>query len=283
MSENQPKPSNEPECHSVSSEERNRPKTRLNSPISWVGGKRLLRRQVLSRIPEHECYVEPFAGAAWVLFAKDPAISKVEVINDCNAALSNFWRCLRSCRLELLEQLKFRIMSQVDFREVKRRWGDNNRSEVERAADFFWLLKASFGGKCGPKSTFGYSGSEPRGLNFKTIDEVLGTAHLRLSRVLVFQEDFELLIDRFDREQVFFYCDPPYYGYESCYEIDFKGQHDRLAKRLKKLQGKFLLSYNDCAEIRELYSWANIEEVLTKYAIRKGQGKLASEVFISNY
>ena len=77
----------------------------LSSPIGWIGGKSRLRRAVLARIPEHHCYIEPFAGAAWAFFAKQAEVSEVEVINDYNGELANFWRCVRDRQLELIEKL----------------------------------------------------------------------------------------------------------------------------------------------------------------------------------
>lgn len=63
---------------------------KLNSPFPWVGGKRLLRNHIISLIPEHRCYVEAFAGGAWVYWGKEP--SKVEVINDINGDLINLYK-----------------------------------------------------------------------------------------------------------------------------------------------------------------------------------------------
>lgn len=93
------------------------------SPIGWVGGKSRLRKTILERIPDHTCYVELFAGAAWICFAKPKEMSKVEVINDTNGELSNFWRCVRDKHLELIEKLRFRIASKQDLERIKQSWG----------------------------------------------------------------------------------------------------------------------------------------------------------------
>ncbi len=60
----------------------------MNSPFKWVGGKSRLRKQIVAMLPAHTCYVELFAGAAWVLFAKPP--SEVEVLNDIDQELISF-------------------------------------------------------------------------------------------------------------------------------------------------------------------------------------------------
>ena len=59
-----------------------------------------------------------------------------------------------------------------------------------------------------------------------------------------------------------FYCDPPYFETEGHYEVVFrKEDHLRLRDTLKGIQGKFMVSYNDCVYIRELYQDFQIEAV----------------------
>ncbi len=73
----------------------------LNSPFKWVGGKSRLRKQIISLLPAHSCYVEPFAGAAWVLFGKPP--SDVEVLNDLDQEIVTFFRVVKEKPEQLIE------------------------------------------------------------------------------------------------------------------------------------------------------------------------------------
>lgn len=68
----------------------------MDRPImsSWVGGKSKLCKTIIPLIPKHTCYVEPFAGAAWVFWKKEK--SKVEVLNDINNELINLYRVVQN-------------------------------------------------------------------------------------------------------------------------------------------------------------------------------------------
>src|SRR4051794_21454863 len=81
----------------------------LNSPIKWVGGKSRLRKQIISLLPPHTCYVELFAGAAWVLFGKPP--SNVEVLNDIDQDLVNFFRVVKEKPEELIASFDWELVS----------------------------------------------------------------------------------------------------------------------------------------------------------------------------
>ena len=111
----------------------------------------------------------------------------------------------------------------------------------------------------------------------------------RLQSVAIENRDFEELIKLYDRPDSFFYCDPPYYDTESFYkDVDFtREDHIRLRNTLLECEGKFLVSYNDCPEIRELWDIPGIyiEEVVrpNNLALRYESGAEYHEVFISNY
>jgi len=255
------------------------------SPIGWVGGKSRLAREIVSRIPAHAAYVEPFAGGASVLFAKQREISRVEALNDAHGELTNLFRCMRDRPLELIEKLRWRIISREDFYRERELIGqESGHSEVERAAAFFWLLKCAFGSKTGRKASFGYSRKELSRFRSECVEAAIKRAHERLRDVYIFNEDFEKLIDRYDSADTFFYCDPPYWGTEKAYECRIgQADHERLAEALKRAKGKFLLSYNDVPAIRDLYGWAIIEEVSTCYSLAKQAKRRVTELLIRNY
>ena len=69
----------------------------MESCIGWIGGKRLLRKEILSRFPDTQVkrYIEVFGGAGWVLFAKEKVSGQLEVYNDINGDLVTLFRCIK--------------------------------------------------------------------------------------------------------------------------------------------------------------------------------------------
>jgi len=70
----------------------------MNSPLNYMGGKSRLVPTIAPIINStpHDCYCEPFAGAAWVLFGKEKESSKSEVINDADGELVSFFRVVQN-------------------------------------------------------------------------------------------------------------------------------------------------------------------------------------------
>ena len=78
-------------------------------PLPYIGGKRAIANKIIAVFPKHTTYVEPFAGGAQVFFHKEP--SKVEVLNDLDGEMVNFFRVCQQHYEELLRYTRFIIVS----------------------------------------------------------------------------------------------------------------------------------------------------------------------------
>ena len=254
----------------------------MYSFMSWIGGKKALRDEIISRFPtDYKRYIEVFGGGGWVLFHKAPG-NDFEVYNDRNPNLANLYRCVRDHPDELISELTYALNSRTDFDYIRKIMKTPTEiPDVKRAAYFYQLIRYSYA------SGLDSYASQPHSMwnNFPLITN----ACARLQKVVIENKDFEKLIDQYDRPESFFYCDPPYFETEDYYEdVGFtKDDHIRLANRLSSIEGKYLLSYNDCPEIRKLYEsrGAHIESIsrLSNIAQRYEAGKQYDELIISNY
>lgn len=254
----------------------------INSFMAWVGGKKALRDEILARFPRnYKRYIEVFGGAGWVLFHKPPG-NDFEVFNDFNGNLVNLYRCVREQPEALRNELRYMLNSRLDFEYMKGMLHSQAvLPDVRRAAYYYALIRYSY---AAGTSTFG---SQPHTMwnNFPLIESAAG----RLQKVVIENKDCVKLIRQYDRPESFFYCDPPYYNADQYYEaVSSDGfDHAGLADALLGIKGKFLLSYNDCPEIRALYDRPGIvvEGIsrLSNIAQRYENGKQYPELLISNY
>ena len=254
----------------------------INSFMAWVGGKKALRDEILARFPRnYKRYIEVFGGAGWVLFHKPPG-NDFEVFNDFNGNLVNLYRCVREQPDALRDELRYMLNSRLDFEYMKGILHSQAvLPDVRRAAYYYALIRYSY---AAGTSTFG---SQPHAMwnNFPLIESAAG----RLQKVVIENKDCVKLIRQYDRPESFFYCDPPYYNADQYYEaVSTDGfDHTGLANALLGIKGKFLLSYNDCPEIRALYDRPGIvvEGIsrLSNIAQRYENGKQYPELLISNY
>jgi len=256
----------------------------MRSFLSYMGGKSLLVKKIVPRIPEHDCYVEVFCGAAWLLFKKNEEQSHVEVINDINLDLVTLYRVIKHHLEEFIRYFKWVLVSRDEF---ERFLAENPESltDIQRAARFYYLLKAGYAARINNPS-FSICTSERPRLNFVRIEEELSAVHLRLARVYIDKLSYERLIPKFDKPDTFFYLDPPYYGCEDYYGAGIFSRNDftKLRDILAGVRGKFILSINDVPEIRKLFKDYYIETVETNY-ISSGADKRkhVSELLIMNY
>lgn len=114
--------------------------------ISRPGGKTSLLAHLLPKIPTAgvKCYVEAFGGGAAVLLARPRIAATVEVYNDTDEGLVNAFRQVREHAPEVIRCLSGRVNSRTDFYRTRDAVKDT-KTEVQRAADWIWLNKLSFG------------------------------------------------------------------------------------------------------------------------------------------
>lgn len=251
---------------------------KMKPPITRMGGKSKLRKTIIEMIPEHTCYVELFFGAGWVYFGKEP--SKVEVINDIDKELINLFKMIKYHAPEIERLLEYEFSGRDIFEEYKNCTLEQ-LTEIHRAIRFLYLISQSFAGK---GSHYGY------GTNTKPSPQifykgVLGDLKERLRNTYVENLSFDKVIEKYDREYSFFFCDPPYFETAGYGNIFGEEEHLKLIEMLKNIKGKFLVTINDHPKVREWYKDFNIKEVKVFYSVsreakaRKGYG----ELIITNY
>ena len=254
---------------------------RVKSPISYLGGKSRLAKQIVKMLPEHQTYVEPFCGAAWVFFEKEP--SKVEVINDMNLDLVTFWRVVQNHLEEFLRHFKHCVISREIF-DILNRTDPSTLTDIQRAVRFYYLQRTGFGGKTVGR-VMPASKTRPPSLNLNTLAEGILEVHWRMRRVTIERMEALQCIRRHDAPGTLFYLDPPYYGFEKDYAVVWpREKFAEMAELLTGIKGAFILSLNDRPEVRDIFASFQIKAVKTTYsASAKGGGKEAAEVLIYNF
>lgn len=261
---------------------------------------------------EYNRYIEPFGGSGAVLFGKKHP-DNFEVYNDYNHNLVNLFKCMRDRPNALCDELDlFNLNSRDYFQEcktviatgsfddrfveeekelIKKFYSENKANEMvelmtrrildydlRRASMFYKLLRYSY-------SSSGKSyASQP--MDITHLYDLIKSAGKRLKKTVIENQDFEVLIKHYDRDNAFFYCDPPYYSSEYVYQCGFTwDDHLRLKNTLANSKGKWLVSYNDCEEIRNLYDGYSFFDFTRLYNMKQriNVGEQFPELLIGNY
>ena len=172
----------------------------MASLIPYFGGKSRLAKTIISKFPAHQCYVEVFAGAANVFFAKQAG--GTEVINDLDRDLITLYRIVKHHPEELHRQFKFALVARDEFDRMMQ-VNPNTLTDIQRAARYLYLQRMCFGGRSHGR-TFGTSTTGIPRLNLFTLQKLLEEAWIRLAQVMIECLDFRDLIPRYDREHTLF-------------------------------------------------------------------------------
>lgn len=181
------------------------------APFAWYGGKQRMAAAIVSLLPAHRAYVEPFGGAAAVLCAKSRAT--LEVYNDVDSGLVTFFRVLRDRPEELERALRLTPYAREEFAEACSTW-ESTVDDVERARRWYTRCRQAFAGSSATRG-WGFevtpTGGGTRANSFVASVEQLERFAERFRRVQIDHLDWRKCLRRYDRPGTVFYLDPPYH------------------------------------------------------------------------
>ena len=260
-------------------------KVDMKTPITYYGGKQNMSKLIISLIPDHNLYCEPFVGGAAVFFAKPP--SPVEVLNDLNGEVVNFYQM---CKMEF-NKLNKKIQATPHSRKLHTEAAAilndaENQKPLDRAWAFWVQTNMSFSARI-----FGGYAYERK--SNSTVKRLFNKKHAftneickRLDFVDLESNDAIKVIQSRDTPESFFYIDPPYFNsdmghYDGYTEKDFVV----LLTILSKIKGKFLLSSYPSTILTRFtkkYKWKNWSKE-SRVSVTKDTKKSKTEVLTANY
>lgn len=241
-------------------------------PFRYYGGKARLAPTIVSMMPEHHLYLEPFLGSAAVFCAKPT--SRHELVNDLDDNLVTFFRVLRDHPDELTDALRFTPYARTEYIDCRDDPRPSGADDIEVARRFFTVVSQSFAATTG--SAAGWSASIKKNVNRAR------SWHHQLDRLHIVAERFKNVqiecrpawevIDAYTADlgaATVIYCDPPYvhdtrksgsYGYR--HEMT-DADHRRLAQSLHLVDATVLLSGYHGELYDEIYTDWHVHEIST--------------------
>lgn len=231
------------------------------SPIIWFGGKGKQAEYIISKMPDHKVYIEPFGGAAHVISQK--ARINHEVYNDIDGIVVNF--IIQS--IENTDALIEKCAALPYSRELYEKWRREEmpRDPLEMAVRFFYLNRSAISkGNADevPKTGWRHSttSSQNPAMGYVNACQKIRSFAKRMQGVMIERLDFRTIIEKYDSDEALFYIDPPYVGREKFYAGGFTLEdHYQLGELLNSARGKVIVSYYDDFIINEIYGHWNIE------------------------
>ena len=276
-----------------------------------MGGKGKLLWLINKLAPSRYAkFVDVFGGSGTVTLDRPLRRGCIEIYNDFNGNLTNLFCCVKERTMALLRELGFLPLNSLDDFNVlykfysRQEFTDDYlneeleltqvyleppqremiqklmlerspRGDLRRAADYYKLIRYSFS-----SSAKAYAGKP---CDIRRFFHLIWECARRLKDVVIENKDFGELIAQYDRDNTFFYCDPPYFDAE-CYEVAFpKADHVRLHDALSKCKGLVMVSYNYCPFICELYQDFYIFYTTRPNSMSQTAGSEYEEVVMTNY
>ena len=259
---------------------------RVQPPLRYPGSKFRAYKYIEPFIlcAKHDEFREPFLGSGAVFFQKNK--SNFVWLNDLDEELINFYKIIQNKELALkLAEESAKIVPSKEQFNLLRDYKPLNL--YEKAFKYFVMNRTAYSGIMHlPNWGFHKTKSvQPDKWPSRIIK-----ANEKLQDVKLTCLDYEeILFAPKIGENVLIFLDPPYFAADQkrAYEKSFEYcDHIRLAKNLKNLEYKFILTYDNCKEICSLYDWANIYPIEFMYNTANSNvttRKKGKELIITNF
>lgn len=220
--------------------------------IKYFGSKWRLAPKIISMMPSHRIYVEPYGGSACVLLRKEP--SKYEIYNDLEDSIVNFFRMMRDHGEELVHRIMLTPWSRIESQMCANNLYHPDR--IEWARRFYTASEQRIAPPSmdrTPHIGWRIGKGYHKGIHQLCKEDLLAVVH-RLRNVAIEHKDALDVIQMHDTPHTLFYIDPPYLGAGARYVVDVSVQHlIELAEALADLDGMFILSGNNSRSYTDIY------------------------------
>jgi len=249
----------------------------LRKPFGHPLGKSWQVSFLNELIPEHKVYVEPFAGGASLYFKKDPEISGLEVLNDKDKEYAFALRFIRDATSEEWERLTRKDWN-GNFEKFEALKKSKPKDRVERFYRFKYLNLWSVGSRM---TNYSEKDHRPKSIETPTLIKNYKAYRERMKNTKIYSKDYKEILRSFDGKDTFFYLDPPYL--EEFIEGEKEKFLEEFANEVKKLKGKWLLSFSDEPIIRKLFKDYNTVRIKRRGTLGANRNVERYELVIANY
>jgi DNA adenine methylase len=245
----------------------------MNTVLKYPGSKWSTAKWIISNFPagyEKMTYLEPFFGSGAVFFNKKRSL--VETINDLDGNVVNLFKIIRERSEELARLVEFTPWSREEYNNSYTMTGES----LEDARRFLVRMWQAIGAKSsditGWRSNIqALNGNVPQWstkLPQKILDISWRLKHLGNHLVQIENRPALDCINRYNRENVFIYADPPYVRSTRSgriYAIEMIDQdHIELLEILKNHKGKVMISGYESELYNDLLQGWHIEKLMAK-------------------
>ena len=263
----------------------------IKSPLRYPGGKSRAIEKIIPLIPAFEEFREPFVGGGSVfLTLKQLYPDKKFWINDLYFELYTFWEYVQKDLESIINQVNTWKKEYQNGKELHQFLGKNiaDFDDIKKASAFFVFNRITFSGTT---EAGGFSEQAFQKRFTTTSIERLELLNQVVKDIEITNQDYKEVVEK-EGENVFIFLDPPYFSATKSALYGKKGtlhkgfNHERFAETMKNCTHNWLITYDNCEYIKDLFSFAYIAEWDLMYGMRnqtKTSDQLGKEIFISNY